>query len=49
MARNEATVSVRIEVSNYDEILRLYHALGNLLMAIGRPAPDHTNSAEEKR
>lgn len=33
MAERQTTVSVRIEIANYDEILRLYHALGDLLAA----------------
>ena len=40
MAKAEITVPVRIEIENYDELLRTYHALGNLLMAIDRPAGD---------
>ena len=45
MAKAEATVSVRIELSNYQELLRTYHALGEILMAM-RPDPeDHTDGS----
>jgi hypothetical protein len=36
MAKPDDVVSVRIEISNFNEVLRLYHALGDLLI-VARP------------
>ena len=40
MAKADITVPVRIELTNYDELLRIYHALGNILVA-ARIEADH--------
>lgn len=47
MATANVTVGVRLEITNHAEVLRLYHALGDFLMATA-PGVDANDEEEGK-